>query len=115
MITICNDLYVVINELPGDRAPQPRPLANGFGKDMAYRVLGLHSASETSEAYLILSNNQDQIWYIPNRHVRTHGVFPGNPLLRFLIEKEVRSSPVKQIHRPLPEANRPEHYPQLRI
>lgn len=64
--------------MQGERAPQPKPLSNGFSENIAYQVLGLHSASETSEAYLILANDQDELWFISNKHVRAHGCFPAS-------------------------------------
>ncbi len=82
MITLLPDLYVVIAQLDHERAPQPRPLQSGFSTDCAYRVLGVHSPSETAEAYLILSNDRDEIWFISNRHVRTLGLRPGCTQLR---------------------------------
>jgi hypothetical protein len=83
VLTIENDLYVVIRELGSADAPQPRPGASGFSENVAYRVLGAHCASETSEAYLILSNDCDEIWFISNRHLRTQGVYPDSVRLRF--------------------------------
>lgn len=69
MIAFEHGLYIRIVELP--KGPQPRPLASGFNSETAYRVLGIHSPSETSEAYLILANDRDELWFISNRHVRT--------------------------------------------
>ena len=83
MITIESDLYVVIREMGGEHSPQPRPLANGFSENVAYRVVGLSTPSETSEAYLILVNDREEIWFISNRHVRMHGVFAGINKMRF--------------------------------
>lgn len=83
-------LYVRIEQLAA--GPQPLPLASGFSTGTAYRVLGLESFSETSESYLILSNENDQIWFISNRHARTLGVFPAEARLRFpLAEIAARS------------------------
>ena len=65
--------------MAGPRAPVPRPLENGFSADMAYRVLGLYSPSETSEAFLVLSNDRDEMWFISNRHVITTGLRPSGP------------------------------------
>jgi hypothetical protein len=83
MIYVDTHLYVRIAQLNNPRAPQPLPLPNGFSEDVAYKVLGLHSASETSEVYFILSNDDDQIWFISNRHLRTHEVLPQCSELRF--------------------------------
>ena len=76
------DLFVVVHEMEGDRAPMPRPLASGFTPDKAYRVLGCHSPSETSEAYFILSNDRDEVWFVSNRHFRTYALLPGTTALR---------------------------------
>ena len=85
MICIESGLYVVVEEAEHERAPQPFPLANGFSHSYAYRVLGVYSASETSEAYFILSNDRNEIWFISNRHCRFHQIVPAGspPLPRF--------------------------------
>lgn len=69
MVYIELGLYVRIEQLKN--GPKPEPLLSGFSHGIAYRVMGLHAPSETSEAYLILSNDRDQIWFISNKHVRT--------------------------------------------
>lgn len=69
-IYIQPNLYVRIQQMTGERAPQPLPMANGFSDDRVYEVLGIHTPSETAEAYLILKNDRDEIWFISNRHVR---------------------------------------------
>jgi hypothetical protein len=81
MITVETGLYVRIEEMQGERAPQPRPLASGFSRDVAYRVLGVHAPSETSEAYLILANDRDELWFISNRHVRAQRLERGHSQL----------------------------------
>lgn len=72
--------------MEGDRAPMPKPLASGFVTEHAYRVLGMFSPSETSDAYLILSNERDELWFICNRHLRTAGIIEKGPL-RLPLEK----------------------------
>ncbi|MBA3442335.1 MAG: hypothetical protein H0T92_20965 [Pyrinomonadaceae bacterium] len=76
MIFIQPGMYVVIEQLEHNQAPHPIPLANGFSKEFAYLVLGVYSPSETSEAYFILSNDKNEIWFISNRHLRTHKILP---------------------------------------
>jgi hypothetical protein len=76
MICVEPGLYVSVNQLEGERAPLPLPLSNGFSHAYAYRVLGAYTASETSEAYFILSNDRDEIWFISNRHLRAHKIIP---------------------------------------
>src|SRR5471030_3167572 len=98
MVSIERDLYVVVREMQGERAPQPKPLVNGFSENTAYRVLGLHSASETSEAYLILSNDREELWFISNKHVRAHGLIPGSTLLRFPVEVAKRAQVLRVAH-----------------
>lgn len=82
MLAFLPDLFVVVHEFPGERAPQPRPLASGFSGGTAYRVLGVHTPSETAEAYFILSNDRDEVWFVSNRHFRTHALVPGTTALR---------------------------------
>jgi hypothetical protein len=69
-IYIQPNLFVRIEQLTGDRAPQPLPLASGFSSDRIYEILGIHTASESAEAYLILRNDRDEMWFISNRHCR---------------------------------------------
>ena len=86
MISFETGMYVRIEELEGDRAPMPKPLASGFVMSRAYRVLGVFNPSETSDAYLILSNEQDELWFICNRHLRTVGIIDKGPF-RLSLEK----------------------------
>ncbi len=95
MVTIAN---LVVREMHGERAPQPRPLPNGFSENIAYRVLGLHSASETSEAYLILANDHEELWFISNKHMRAYGLFPGSTQLRFPADGATRAQPLRVAH-----------------
>ena len=68
MIAFESGIYVRIETCL--QAPPPLPLVSNFSEDTLYRVLGIHAPSETSEAYLILINDLDQIWFISNRHTR---------------------------------------------
>ena len=70
MIDYEKGLYVTIEELRS--GPNPFPLSHGFSQDVSYRVLGVYNPSESGECWLILSNDLDQLWYISQRHVRTH-------------------------------------------
>ena len=90
MISLEPGLYVRIQQLEDERAPRPLPLDNGFTTRAAYRVLGMHSASESSETYLILVNDHDEMWFIPNRHARAHAIMP---------ETRQFSIPLGQVHR----------------
>jgi hypothetical protein len=74
-------LFVRIEPYKGN-APKPYPLDSGFSEGTAYRVLGVYTPSETAEAYLIMSNDRDELWFISNRHCRTTLVTevpPGMP------------------------------------
>jgi hypothetical protein len=82
MISIADCLFVVVKEMSGERAPRPLPLSNGFSEQVAYRVLGVHSPSETGEAYFILSNDRDEVWFVSNRHFRTWELRPETNALR---------------------------------
>jgi hypothetical protein len=76
------ELWVVVQEAERPNAPM---LSSGFSKGRAYRVLGLHCASETSEAYFILCNDRNEVWFISNQHFRVQGgefysrAVPGQP------------------------------------
>jgi hypothetical protein len=63
-------LFVRVEQLEGPRSPQPRPLENGFSSGRLYRVLGVYNPSETSDAYFILANDRDELWFICQRHLR---------------------------------------------
>jgi hypothetical protein len=88
MISIADALFVVVKEMPGERAPRPLPLSSGFSEHVAYRILGVHSPSETGEAYLILSNDRDKIWFVSNRHFRTWELRPASSALRMPLSLE---------------------------
>ncbi|RZS35571.1 hypothetical protein [Corticibacter populi] len=92
MVTIETGLYVRIQQLHD--GPKPYPLQSGFNAQTAYRVLGLHTPSETAEAYLILSNDRDELWFISNKHVRTASLNPTPADFRRPLEP--LTSPVAQ-------------------
>jgi len=52
------------------RPVSPLPLLNGFSADRIYDVLGIHMPDSTSECYLMLANDRDELWWISNRHLR---------------------------------------------
>lgn len=81
-------LYVCIEEL--DNGPKPFPLTSGFSIGHAYRALGLYNPSETSDAYFVLSNDRNEIWFICNRHVRSYALLPGALALRLPIKDATR-------------------------
>ena len=85
MIDYERGLYVVIQELV--KGPSPFPLEHGFSADVAYRVLGIYNPSESGECWLILSNDDDQLWYISQRHVRTWALRPESSDFRLIIDK----------------------------
>lgn len=69
-IYIKPDVHVTIHQLETENAPRPLPLASGFSEDKSYQVLGVHTPSESAEAWLILRNDRDEMWFISNRHCR---------------------------------------------
>ena len=82
MIYIQPGLYLRIEELEGETAPAPFPLQSGFSADVAYLALGAFSLSESGEAFFVLSNDRDEIWFISNRHLRTHMLRPTSTEFR---------------------------------
>jgi hypothetical protein len=52
------------------RPVAPLPLLNGFDEYAIYIVLGIHIPDSTSECYLLLANDRDELWWISNRHLR---------------------------------------------
>lgn len=81
-------LYVRIEEL--DNGPKPFPLDSGFSRSHAYRALGLYNPSETSDAYFVLSNDRDEIWFICNRHVRAYALLPDERAFNLPIRETAR-------------------------
>ena len=81
MIYLEPGLYLRVEEL--DNGPKPCPLQSGFSMGVAYRALGLYNPSETSDAYFVLCNDRDEIWFICNRHLRTVALLPHESRLRF--------------------------------
>lgn len=72
------NLYVTLQPL---EHVKPHPINDGrFDPAYAYKVLGLHSASETSECYFILSNTHNEIWFISQRHLRAHKLLESDEL-----------------------------------
>ncbi len=78
MIYIQPGFYVTIEQLDTALAPPPKPLSHGFSRQFAYLVIGAFSLSESGEAYFILSNDQNQIWFISNRHLRSYKLLPDS-------------------------------------
>lgn len=74
MIWFEQGLYLRVEEL--ENGPRPLPLCSGFSREIAYRALGVFNPSESSDAYYILSNDRDEIWFICNRHLRTVALLP---------------------------------------
>ncbi|WP_309570400.1 hypothetical protein [Deinococcus sp.] len=74
MLAFHPQMFVRIVELDGPRAPMPRPLQSGFNENRAYRVVGVYNPSETSDAYFILPNDREELWFICQRHLRFAGL-----------------------------------------
>jgi hypothetical protein len=72
-VYIKSGVKVKINQIKTQNAPRPLPLESNFSTDKEYEVIGLHCPSETSEAYCILVNDLNQIWFISNRHLIVSG------------------------------------------
>jgi hypothetical protein len=87
-------LYVRIEEAAD--GPRPLPLASGFTPASAYRVLGMESFSESSDTYLMLANDRDEIWFISARHVRACALRPDDVRLRW--HPGERAYPMKAGH-----------------
>ncbi|HEY2801597.1 MAG TPA: hypothetical protein VGI85_13465 [Chthoniobacterales bacterium] len=82
MIYFQPGLYVTIEQLETELAPVPKPLNHGFNTETAYLVLGGFSLSESGEAFLVLSNGENEIWFISNRHLRTYDLRPASTAFR---------------------------------
>ncbi len=69
-VVLTPDLWVTVQQAERPNAPRPLPLESGFSLGRRYKVLGLHCASETSEAYLILCTDRTEMWFLSNQHLR---------------------------------------------
>ena len=78
-------LYLRVEEMLN--GPKPLPLQSGFSKGRAYRALGLYNPSETSDAYFVLSNDRNEVWFICNRHLRTYALMPEQKHFRLTIKE----------------------------
>ena len=90
MLTLDTNLFLRINQL--DNGPRPLPLESGFTLNTSYRALGMFNPSETSDAYFILSNDRDEIWFICNRHLRTVAALPASHEFRLPLESSATTS-----------------------
>lgn len=84
---------MTIQQLETELAPTPKPLKHGFSQDVAYLALGAFSLSESGEAYFILSNDQGEIWFISNRHLRTYRVIPESREFRIDLRQSAEMAP----------------------
>lgn len=80
MTSLEDGLYLRVREMIN--GPKPLPLNSGFSEQCAYRALGIYNPSETSDAYFVLSNDRDEVWFICNRHLRTYALFPEEKKFR---------------------------------
>lgn len=72
-------LYVEIVALDPGHGPPPHPITQGgFDTSRIYKVLGVYSPSETSEAYFMLANPKREVWFISNRHCRAFGLIDSD-------------------------------------
>ncbi len=93
-IFLKDGLAVKIFQLDGQFAPRPLPLENGFRPNIPYEVLGIYSASESAEAFLILRNDRDEMWFISNRHCRITDIPVAHLSFAELEEESTEFSPV---------------------
>jgi hypothetical protein len=90
MLTLDTHLFLRISQL--ENGPRPLPLESGFTLNTSYRALGMFNPSETSDAYFILSNDRDEIWFICNRHLRTVAALPESNEFRIPLESAIATS-----------------------
>lgn len=88
MLNYEQGLYVVIEQRT--KGPHPLPLSNGFSSAWAYRVLGIYNPSESGECWLIMTNDNDELWYISQRHVRAHKLLPQRSDFRLPLAEPVQ-------------------------
>ena len=105
MLAYHSDLFVRIEEMQGERAPMPKPLNSGFSTDKAYHVLGVFSPSETSDAYFILCNDRDELWFICQRHLRFAGLHHSSAPYLPLNEQPLNAAALSSATLPQTESN----------
>lgn len=88
-------LYLRVEEMPN--GPKPTPLNSGFSSDRAYRALGIYNPSETSDAYFVLSNDRDEVWFICNRHLRTYALLPQETRFRISMPERIRRRGLRRV------------------
>ena len=98
MLTLEPGLYLRVQELAN--GPTPFPSRSGFSSDVAYRALGLYNPSETADAYFILANDRDEIWFISNRHLRCIGLLPSLLATRLPLAEAVDHLAAPRLSRP---------------
>ena len=66
------DLWVYPEPYTGEDTPLgPTPEVAGLRSDKTYRVIGMsYDAEPDTEAFVIVVNENGEIWFISNRHVR---------------------------------------------
>ena len=70
MIYIESGIYVFIKQMSGMDTPTPLPLSNGFSEGTLYRILGVSAGDASDRCTVMLANDANEIWLIPNCHVR---------------------------------------------
>lgn len=70
------ELWVRPNTYEGNDVPTgPTPETAGLRDDMLYRVIDIsHDNDHESETFLILINEDGEIWSVSNRHLRVEDV-----------------------------------------
>ena len=63
------------------------PISSTAHLVFASRALGLYNPSETSDAYFVLSNDRNEVWFICNRHLRTYALMPEQKHFRLTIKE----------------------------
>jgi hypothetical protein len=98
-------LYVEIHPLTSGQIPHPHPVDEArFEPGYVYKVLGMYNPSETSECYMILSNPQQQIWFIPQRHLLAYALLDSD---EFYLTKEEALALRRSTRKPVPDARYP--------
>lgn len=74
MTPLKTGLYVRIEEFVN--RSKPFPSSSIFSTGQACRTLGLYNPSKTSDAYVVLSHDHDEIRFIYKRDVRARALLP---------------------------------------
>ena len=83
------DLYARGKQLVS--GPKPFPLLSGFSTGHPHRAFGSANARAAKDAYFVLRNDSEEIWFSCNCHVRAHALQSDGLTFRLSNTKQTRN------------------------